>query len=260
VPTLKIGLDVADLRQPFRKALHTAARLAVDAVEIDARSGVSPGELGRTGVRQLRKMLDDLNLRVSAVRFRTRRGYDTAADLEPRIAATKAAMELAHDLGAGVVVNHVGRAAADPKSPDRRLLIEVLEELGRFGNRVGALLAAETGTESGPQLAALLAELPEGSIGIDLHPGNLVLNGYSPLEAVEALGPAILHVHASDAHRDPSGGYAGATALGQGAADLTAVLAALEGCGYRGYYTIQQTVGGDPERAAADAVRFLREL
>ena len=47
VPALKIGVETAGLRLPFRKALHTAAELGADAVEIDARAEVSPQELAR---------------------------------------------------------------------------------------------------------------------------------------------------------------------------------------------------------------------
>ena len=260
MPELKIGVDLAGLRQPLKKALHTAARLGAGAVEIDARGEISPQQFSQTALRQLRKMLEDLGLQVSAVRFHTRRGYDTPEALEPRIAATKAAMQLAYALGARVVVNHLGRLAADQDSPHRRLLVEVLEDLGRHGQRVGALLAAETGSESGPQLAGLLAQLPHGAIGADLNPGNLLLNGFSPAEAVDALGPSILHVHATDAVRDPAGAAARPVALGLGAADFPALLGALEGGGYRGYYTIRPAGAADPETEIADAIDYLRRL
>ena len=61
---------------PFKQALATAAEIGAEAVEINARSDLKPGELSRTGVRHLRKMLADLNLKVAAVNFPTRRGYD----------------------------------------------------------------------------------------------------------------------------------------------------------------------------------------
>jgi sugar phosphate isomerase/epimerase len=260
VPALKIGVELAGLRLPFRKALHTAAESGADAVEIDARGEITPQELSQTGVRQLRKLLEDHRLRVSAVRFRTRRGYDAAADLDRRIAATKAAMEFAYRLGATVVVNHVGRVPADPHSEPWRLLVEVLGELGRHGSRAGALLAAETGTESGEDLARLLAELPEGTIGVDLNPANLVAGGFSPVEAVEALGPSVLHVHATDAVRDSATGRGTQVSLGEGTIDYPALLAALDELGYRGYFTVTHHTADDPAEAVAEAIRYLRDL
>ncbi len=260
MPALKIGVETASLRLPLKEALHTAARLGAGAVEIDARGAISPGQLSRTGMRQLRKMLEDLRLRVSAVGFRTRRGYDTAADLEARVAATKAAMQFAYDLGASVVVNHIGRVPPDRESQAWRLLVEVLDDLGRYGNRVGATLAAETGTESGEDLARLLAELPEGAVGVDLDPGSLILGGFSPLEAVDALGPRILHVHASDAVGELAGRRGSQVSLGEGTADFPALLGALDQHGYRGYFTVTTREADDPAHQIAQAVGYLRKL
>ena len=48
----------------------TARELGAEAVEIDLRNELSADDLSRTGVRAVRKMLDDLNLRVSAITFR----------------------------------------------------------------------------------------------------------------------------------------------------------------------------------------------
>ena len=92
---LRIGIVTASLRQPLRTALQTAARLGAAAVEIDARGELRPDELSETGRRQLRKLLDDLGLKVAAVAFPTRRGYDVADDLDRRVAATKQAMQMA---------------------------------------------------------------------------------------------------------------------------------------------------------------------
>ncbi|MHC4401097.1 MAG: sugar phosphate isomerase/epimerase family protein, partial [Planctomycetota bacterium] len=245
MPALKIGLDLASLRLPVKKALPAAAELGADAVEIDARGELKPRELSQTGMRQLRKMLDDLRLRVSAVRFHTRNGYDTLPGLDARIAATKAAMEFAYDLGASVVVNRVGRVPADSQSDARRLLVEALDDLGRHGNQVGALLAADTGTESGEDLAGLLAELPDGTMGVNLNPGNLVLGGFSALEAVACLKDKILHVHATDAVVELAGQRGGPVSPGQGAADFPALLGALDEHGYRGYFS--GVVGGEEE-------------
>ncbi len=259
MPELNIALDLGGLRQPFRKALHTAARLGVAAVEIDARGEVSPQQLSQTGLRQLRKMLEDLNLRVAAVKFRTRRGYGVSEELDRRVEATKAVMQLAYALGSSVVVNHLGRVpTAEGDQPRRTMLLEVLGDLGQHGLHVGAQLAAETGTESGADLAALLEELPDGSLGVDFNPANLLLNDFSPGEALEALARWVLHVHATDAVRDLAGGSAHPVPLGQGAVDFPSLLGTLAGGGYRGYYTIRPSGDIDPLREVSETVAYLR--
>ena len=75
------------MRMPLRKAIETASQLGASAVEIDARNDIHPSQLSDTGLRQLRKILDDRNLKVSALRFQTRRGYEYTQNLERRIEA-----------------------------------------------------------------------------------------------------------------------------------------------------------------------------
>lgn len=257
---IKIGVQLASLRQPFKKALHTAARLGAAAVEIDARGEISPAELTRTGARQVRKMLDDLNLRVCAIGFHTRRGYNVVEDLERRLDATRQAMQMARALGAPVVINHVGRVPAESSDPEWELLVNALSDLGRYGQHVGALLAAETGTESGADLARLIAALPGGSLAVNLDPGNLVVNGHSPLDAIRVLGPHILHVHAKDGVRDVAKGRGSEVQLGRGSVEFHEICSALEEHGYRGYFTIEREQAVDPELEIGQAIKFLRNL
>jgi MoxR-like ATPase len=41
----------------LKQALHAAARMGAEAVEIDARSDIKPSELVGTALRQVRKLL-----------------------------------------------------------------------------------------------------------------------------------------------------------------------------------------------------------
>ncbi len=257
---LKIGIELAGLGLPTREALRAAADLGADAVELDGRGEFAPRNVSETGLRQLRKMLNDLRLRVSSVSFRTRRGYDTAADLDARVEATKAAMRLAGQVGAGTVVNHVGRASSGSGDGADSLLVEVLTDLAHYGNHVGAFLAAETGSESGEELAQLMDRLPGGTIGVDLNPGNLAAGGYSPTDAIEALGSRILHVHATDGFCDLATRRGEQVALGSGASDFPALLGMLGEYGYQGYFTIRLQGSADPRAAAANAVEYLRKM
>jgi sugar phosphate isomerase/epimerase len=260
VPELKIGIQLKSLRLPFRQALETARNLGAAAVEIDARHELQPQHMTGTALRQVRKVLDDLNLRVCAVAYPTRRGYDVEEDLTRRVEGTKAAMRLAHDLGANVVINQVGRVPCDSSERSWQLLVEVLSDLERYGEHIGALLAAETGSESGPDLARLIHALPPGTTGVNFDPGNLIINGFSASESLEALGPHVLHVHAKDGVRDLAIGRGVEVPLGRGSADFPALLGRLEEHGYRGYFTIERSGGSDPIGEIAQAVKYLRSL
>lgn len=257
---IRVGVQLASLRLPFKKALLTAARLGAEGVEIDLRGELRPEELTRTGIRHVRKMLEDLNLRVSCASFRTRRGYHVAEGLDRRVEATKEALRTAYELGTTVVVNHIGPV---PPPEDQRAwdtMREALADIGRAGQRYGATLAAETGTDSGAVLQKLIQSLPEGSLGVDLHPANLIIHGHSPHEAARALAEHVLHVHATDATRDLAERRAVEVPLGRGNAELPELLAILEEQRYNGFVTVERRESVDPVSDIAQAVEYLRNL
>jgi sugar phosphate isomerase/epimerase len=257
---VKIGIQTRSLRQPLRQALATASRLGAQAVEIDARTELRPGELSRTGLRELQKLLDDLNLRVSAVAFPTRRGYDVSLDLERRVLATQEAMRFAADLRTEVVINRIGSVAGNADDAAFQRLVEALTALGAYGERVGVRLAAQT-AEAGPQqLERAIAALPEHSLGIDLHPSELIVSGHSPVDAVELLGPHIVHVHACDAVRDAASRRGHEVELGRGSADFPELLGMLTQFDYRGWVTIERRESSDPISEIENAVAYLRNF
>jgi sugar phosphate isomerase/epimerase len=257
---LRLGVELASLQLPFKKGLLMARDLRAEAVEIDLRKELSPDDLSQTGIRQIRKLLEDLNLRVSAVAFRTRRGYDAPADLDARVEATKRALKYAYELGSSVVINHIGRVPGDVNEVSDNLLVEVLADLGRYGQKVGAQLAAETGTESGEALAALIQRLPPGALGVDFNPANLILHGHDPRSSIAALAPHVTHFHATDATRDPALGRGFEVALGQGNAEIPELLAVLEERQYRGYITVARHDSASPVADLRQALTFLRNL
>jgi sugar phosphate isomerase/epimerase len=244
----------------LKQALQTAARLQVDGVEIDSRTELPPSELSETGLRQLLKMLDDLRLRVSAVAFPTRRGYDDAADLERRVMATQAALRFATRLRAEVVINHVGQIPDVPEDPRFVRIVEALTAIGAYGDRIGARLAAQTSSDGPLPLARLIAALPEHTVGVNLHPRALIAAGHSPLEAVEVLGPHVLHVHACDAVREAGAGHSSPVELGRGMADIPELIGRLTEFDYRGWVTIEARDAANPIAQIENAVAYLRSL
>lgn len=260
MPALKIGIQIASLGVPLARAISLVAQWGVQAIELDARRGFTPQEASQTALRQFRKMLSDHRLRVSAVSYATRRGYNTCDELERRVDGTKQAMKLAAALGAPVVINRVGEIPEKPEGPEWDLLLQALHDLGRFGQHAGALLVAETGAESPDALARLLGALPLGSLGVDLNPGNLLVHGHSPQDALQKLGPHILHVHATDGVGDRARGRGQRVALGRGMADWPALLGALEEQNYHGDFTIERSESADPAHELESAVKYLRSL
>lgn len=245
--------------QSIKKALHTAAQLEYDGVQIDTRRELPPSELSATGLRQFRKMLDDLNLRVGSVTFPTRRGYADPSDLERRVQATIAAMKFAADLSARTIVLLLGEVPA-PESPRFATLIDVLETLGAEGNRCGVSLAGHAPEASLEQLATLMQALPEGTCGLDLNPAELIAHGQSPQAYAESLGRYIRHIYANDAVRGFGGSGSATVELGRGTAEVPTLLGMLEEHSYQGWVTVQRSDSTNLLEDCANAVKFLRSV
>jgi inosose dehydratase len=270
----RVSVGAVALSRDLRTALRKVRELGLHGVELDVRSGLDAEQMSQTGIRQIRKWLADEGLVVPAVAFPTRGGYGDPERLEGRIAATKSAMELARALGASVVLNHIGDIPPEPRAveadkkddtkpkedPRWKLLVEVLADLGDWGHRVGAVLAAEAGRSSPRDLLRLIEALPEGALACHLVTGSLVVHGYDPVEAVELLSTHIAHVHATDAVAGAFAGRGRAVILGSGQVDLPNVLAALEERGYRGWIGLEPVDGFGARAELADAISALRVL
>lgn len=259
MPNLKIGIDLASLRQSPARGLETAARLGAAGVRLDVRRQLRPGDLTQTGLRQFRKQLDDLNLRVAGLSFATRRGYACADDLDRRMAATRDALEMAHRVGTSLVSLQIGPVPAEDDSTLATLL-GALSDLGAHSDRVGAVIAVRTVGLTAADLSRLLDKLPAGTLGLDLDPAGLIVSGDSPLHVAEELGSHVAHVTVRDAVRDPIEGHSLEVVLGRGTADFPVLLGTLAQYDYRNWLTIAGTGGEDPQTELGNAVKYLTSL
>ena len=257
---LKKGVKLECLRLPFKKALETAARIGADGVEINARTELKPAELSQTGIRHLRKMLSDLNLKVAAVHFPTRRGYDETDDLDRRLQATKDAMAMAYELGCNVVTNRIGQIVDDEESDRRSTMIQALTDLGSFSHKSGAWLATQTGTADPKLLKQLINSLPPMAIGVDFDPAMLIINSFSAVDAMQELAENIMHFRARDTVHDLSQGRGLEVQLGRGSVDLPALLAKMEEHQYSGYITIERDEQADVVTQCQQAVEYLDNM
>ena len=255
----RIATQTRCFAQSIKKALHTAANLGCDGVQIDARSELQPADLSDTGLRQLRKMLADLNLRVGSVAFPTRRGYSNPIDLQPRLEATRAAMRLASRLGSSILIGHLGKLPEDEKAAEYATLTDAIQNLATVGDRLGVRLVMQA-TADPQQLTDFVSSLPEGTISLDLHPARLIAQGQSPAEFVAAAGRYIAHVHATDGVHDLATGQSIEVELGRGTADFPELLGMLEEHGYRDWLTIERRNSRSPVEEVSNAVQFLRSL
>src|SRR4051812_8886955 len=82
---LKLGVDLASLQLPLRKALQEAARMGAPGVQLPATGDLSPRRLSQTGRREFRHLLTTHNLDCAALVCPFRHGLDVAEGLMERI-------------------------------------------------------------------------------------------------------------------------------------------------------------------------------
>lgn len=256
----RFGLQLRSLRLPLKKGLEVASALGARGVEIDLRHDIVPRELSQTGVRQFRKLLEDLNLKVCAATFPTRRGYNDADDLDQRIAATKEAIDCAYKLGAPILTNQIGRVPAEETDERFTLLRDVMSEIGRYGHQNGVFMTAKTGPQSAEDLNRLLNVLPDGMLGVEFDPGAMIVNGFSARESLEALLKHVRHVYARDGVRDLAIGRGIEVELGRGSADFPLLIALLDDGGYNGFLTVARDNPESPRHEAEQSLEYLRQL
>ncbi|MFT5303938.1 MAG: sugar phosphate isomerase/epimerase [Mariniblastus sp.] len=257
---LKKSIRLESLRQPFKKALVTAASLGADAVEINGLTEVRPAEMSRTAVRHLRKLLADLNLQVSAIHFPTRRGYDNVDDLDRRVDATKSTLTMAYELGCNVVVNRIGRVPEDTAHPSWNTMVQALSDIGNFSQKSGAWLAARSGGESGESLKRLIDSLPVHSLVVDFDAADFLINGHSPTESMKILGEHVMSFRARDAVNDLSQGRGVEVQLGRGSVDWASLLGTLEEHNYQGFLTIERESEQNSIVEVGQAIEYLTNL
>ena len=256
---LKIGIRLESLGLPLRRALAEAGKLGVSGVQVDAAGDLSPSA-SRRRAGEFRHLLRAHNLELTALGCPLRRGLDSTENQQPRLEHVQRVLALSFDMGPRIVIVQAGAVNDDPNNPQMHVLHESLEALARYGDRIGATLALETGLEDGSVLAAFLNRFDSGALGVNLDPANLLLHGFDPYAAVQTLGQRMVHSHAKDARQSSASRDAQEVPLGHGDIDWMKFLAMLEEVEYRGWLTIERETGENRLADVSAGVSFLRRL
>jgi len=279
----RIGVMVDSFRLGLREGIKKAREVGAAAIQIYAVSGeMAPENLSPAARRDLLNFIKDNGLKVSALCGDLGgHGFAIREDNPARIERSKRIMDLAKDLETDVVTTHIGVVPADPNHERYKVLQEACEQLGDYGDQVGAYFAIETGPEKTETLKRFLDSLHSRGVRVNYDPANLVMvAGDDPVQGVYNLKDYIVHTHAKDGimkkKTDPEiiygffadGGiedfrisdYFEEVPLGQGSVDFPAYVKALNDIGYKGFFTIEREVGADPAADIRQAVEFLKGL
>jgi len=195
------------LQRPLEDAIEFAKRQGFRAFEV---WGDHPHAHPDETPADLRKRLRKVLAAFAAVSMHGPLGNASLASINPGIWRESlrqhlAAVEVASDIGATVLVTHPGDLR-DPRFADEftRLSREALAQLASRGSEVGVTIAVEN---CGPyhagidrtaaDLAALVASAKELRACLDI--GHGAVNG-NTAELVSLLGDRIVHLHVHDNH------------------------------------------------------------
>lgn len=254
---MKIGVRLESMRLPVRRALAEAERLGVTGVQVDAVDDLAASALSQTGRREFRNLLRAHDLELTALGCPLRHGLDVVTNQQARIEHIQKTMELSFDLGARVVIVQAGRVPEKPEEAPR--LTEALLALGHYGDRIGSVLALQTGLESGETLARYLAQFDTGGLGVNYDPANLLMNGFDPYESARALAVKIVHAHARDARIAGASRTSQEVPVGHGDIEWMRLIGVCEEIGYHGWLVVAREGGGGvPD--VTEGVAFLRRF
>jgi len=266
---MKLGVITDCFKLPVKDSIELASKLGFSGVQIYATGGeFSPDALDSAKREEYKKLLKDCGLEISALcGDMGGHGFQIAEDNPERIEKTKAIIDLAYDFGTTVITTHIGVIPANKNDPKYAVMLDAMNQCGRYAKEKGITLAIETGPENAVTLLQFLKDT-EGGVGVNLDPANFVMvTGQDPVEAVEILGDYIVHTHLKDGvmlkQTDPKiiydcfaeGGidalnvadYFLETPLGEGDVDFPKYIEALRKIGFDGYLTVERETGADPK-------------
>ena len=247
------------LPPPIRQSIRAAVEIGAKGIQFDVRNELRPADLSDSGRRQLRHDLEIEGLTISSLSFPTRRSLYDPDQLEARIAGLKQTLEFAYQLRVPIVVARVGAIPQEKDSPEFKSLIEVLNEVARHANRVGATLAITPTRDSAADLKDLIDRVKDGLVGVNFDPAVFAMCGRDAVAAFRELHKHVLHITARDGVRDIDGSGQ-EVALGRGDVDWPELLALLTEADYRGWLTVDRSHSDDITRDAARALAYLQNV
>jgi sugar phosphate isomerase/epimerase len=280
----KVGVIVDSFKLPVREGVKKAAEVGADGIQVYIVKGeMAPENMDSASRRDFVSFVRDNGLEISALCGDLGgHGFEIPDDNVWKIEKSKRMVDLAVDLGCGIITSHLGVLPLDINEPRRAIMQEASFTLAKFAAKAGVTFALETGAEPASVLRKFLDEIGSKGMAVNFDPANLAMViGEDPAETVKELGSFIVHTHAKDgvmlkkiepklfydtlAEGDITeiervSEYILETPLGEGSVDFPRYLDNLEKTGFSGYLTIEREAGDKPAVDIKMAVDFLREL
>ena len=169
----------------------------------------------------------------------------------------------AEKIGVSDIATHVGFIPENPSDENYRALIASLRWLCNLYKSRGQNFLFETGQETPVTILRAIEDIGTGNAYINFDTANLILygKGNAP-DAVRVFGKYVRNTHIKDGFYPTDGNNLGREVkVGEGLANLPAVIALLRECGYDGPYTIEREISGEQQKKdIADTITYLNSI
>lgn len=258
---MKIGVIPDSFQVPFKEAVILARDMGVKGLQpYVTRGELAPENLSKDDRKEILSFVRANGLEFSALCADFGLLFNEKDTNEEGILRTMSMMDLAVDFDTKVITTHIGRVPDDENSEEYYNIVNTIERLGKYGDKIGVSFATETGPEMAIKLRGILEKADTKSAKVNLDPANFVMcAGQDPVEAVHILKDYIVHTHAKDGVKLSDTDYQ-EYPLGQGNVPFPEYIAALKEVGYDGFLTIEREAGATRFQDIKNAVAFLTEI
>ena len=178
---------------------------------------------------------------------------------ESRAKALVAASRFAEIIGVKYIATHVGFLPSDAMDPKFVGTIAALRYVCGEMKKRGQTFLFETGQETPMTVVRAIEAIGTGNCGINFDTANLILYGNgNSLDALEMFGQYVLDTHIKDGFYPTSTATGGKQVpVGEGIANIPAIIKRLHELGYEGPMTIEREISGEQQTRDIAAARDL---
>lgn len=192
-------------------------------------------------------------------------GFVPPATRAAREQRTYEVSDLARAMGVGSIACHIGCVPEDSSDANYIGVRDLVRRICDYAAKAGQTFALETGQEPAAVLLRFLQDVDRPNLRINFDPANMVLYGSGdPIEALRAVGPLVVSVHAKDGDWPPQapGALGTERPLGQGAVGMERFVRTLREIGYSGPLNVEREIEDQQQRLAdvAGGIALLRSL
>lgn len=188
-------------------------------------------------------------------------GLVPAAYRFQRLQELKNGSDFAEKIGVSLVATHVGFLPENPDDPDFNGTVAALRNLCQYMKAKKQFFLFETGQETPVTMLRTIQAIGTDNIGINFDTANLLLYGKgNALDALDVFGQYVMDTHIKDGFYPTDGMKLGRQVpVGEGKANVGAVVRKLDEIGYTGTFTIEREITGEQQtRDIATARDLLR--